>query len=85
MWIDQPMKVPNQGEWLAVYRVTDEGKATVVTYLSDIPSDFERELDAVQQRWTLRATWPEDAEIRTGARIRDFYKYPEEAPQEAEA
>ena len=58
MWVDYTLKVPNDGEWLAVLRVTDEGDVSLVDYLMDAPEDLERELAAIQQRWIERSTWP---------------------------
>ena len=71
--------VPDQtGDVLAVVRVTPDGDTQIVAYMSDMPDDFERDLEAVQQRWTLRATWPGDQVIQDGARVSEFHKYPEE-------
>lgn len=78
MWIDHTLKVPDHGDVLALVRVTPDGESQIVTYMSDMPADFERDLDAVQQRWTLRATWPGDQAIQDGARVHEFQKYPEE-------
>lgn len=70
--------VPDEGEVLAVIRVTREGDTELLTYMSDAPADVERDLAAVQQRWTLRATWPGDQVIQDGARVQEFHKYPDE-------
>lgn len=78
MWVDKTLKCPDEGEWLAVVRVNAGGDTELVRYMHDLPADVDRDLDAVQQRWTLRAMWPGDQEIQDGARIFDFQKYPEE-------
>lgn len=70
--------VPDAGDVLAVVRVTPEGETQIVQYMSDMPGDFQRDLKALQQRWTLRATWPGDQAIQDGARVFEFQKYPEE-------
>lgn len=72
MWIDATLKCPNEGEWLAVVRVTADGETTPVSYLSAIPDNVERELDAVQQRWIDRQTWPDDQRIQREARIEGY-------------
>lgn len=78
MWATTSLKCPDSEDWVAVVRVDRDGNTTLVRYLGAIPDDVERELDAVQQRWTERATWPGDAEIQEGARIREYAKYPED-------
>lgn len=78
MWTKTSLKCPDDSDWLAVVRVSPGGKTELVRYLGGIPEDFERELDAVQQRWTERETWPRDPVIQDGARIREYVKYPED-------
>lgn len=72
MWVRTSLKCPNEGEWLAVIRVTEDGETTVVSYLGAIPDDAERELDAVQQRWIERETWPNDPRVQREARIESY-------------
>lgn len=70
--------VPDEGEVLAVVRVTADGESQIVTYMSQPPDDLERELDAIQQRWTWRWTWPGDEEGQEGARIHEYVRHPED-------
>jgi len=78
MWVDHALKCPQQQDWLAVVRVTPQGDTELVAYLEDIPSNAEQEFDAIQQRWTYRATWPEDTEAQEGATIREYVRYPDD-------
>lgn len=71
MWVDHSLKCPNEGEWLAVIRVTDDGETELMTHLSDIPEDVERELEAVNQRWYQRWVWPHDQRIQDLCRIEE--------------
>lgn len=81
MWTDHTLKCPQDEDWLAVVRVTPDGDTTLLRYLGAVPDDAERELDAVQQRWIQRATWPRDSELQAGARIREYVKYPDDEVQ----